>query len=395
MAADALRVLGVAFSTDDLAGKEPSDSTETSMDDLVWVGLVALTDPVRPEASGVMQALHGAGVATFMITGDQAATARAIARNVGLGHAGDGIEIIEPDDFSKRDWRAVAASNQPPAHVFVRVTPAQKLRVVRELQKAGLMVAMTGDGVNDTPSLRAADIGIALGGGTDAALQTADVVLLEDNLGGLVIAIERGRATYDNIRRALRYLLATNLSEMLLMLGVTATGIGQPLTPMQLLWINLVTDVLPGLGLALEPPEPDLLKRRPRQSTEPMIARSDLGSLAGDAALIMGSNLLVQGYAVGRYGATERARAVGFAGLVAAQLLYALRCRSGRRGDRPSNPYLTSALGLSFTAQTAALFLPGLRNLFGGPINLIDAAVALGAGALPLLAPSRDRSSGL
>jgi len=368
MAAEALRVLGVAYGVADALG--PAE-------DLTWVGLVALADPVRPDAAPAIRALQRAGIGTCILTGDQAPTAAAIAQELNLEGAG--------------------GSHRPASRVYARVTPADKLRVIHELQDAGLVVAMAGDGVNDTPSLRAADIGIALGGGTDAALQTADVVLVEDDLNGLVIAIERGRATYANIQRALHYLLATNMGEMVLMLGVTATGIGQPLTPTQLLWVNVVTDVLPALGLALEPPEPRLMDQPPRLPSQPIIAPSEFGMLSRDAMLIAGGGLLAQLYAGARYSATERAGAVGFAALVAGQLFYALRCRSVangaalRPGEQASNPWFAPAMAASAAAQLAALLLPGFRRLFGGPIGILDLAAALGAGALPLLAP-RSRS---
>jgi Ca2+-transporting ATPase len=367
MAAQALRVLGAAFAVSDTL--DPDEAPQ-----LTWVGLIALADPVRPEAATAIEVLHGAGIGTCILTGDQAATAAAVARELGL----EGPEATP-----------LEASGRPVSRVIARVTPAGKLKVIRELQDWGLVVAMVGDGVNDTPSLRAADIGIALGGGTDAALQTADVILVGDDLRGLVTAIERGRATHDNIRRALRYLLATNMSEIVLMLGVVATGLGQPLTPTQLLWVNVVTDVLPALGLSFELPEKNLMSRPPRSPTQPIIEPSEFGKLSRDAVLIAGSGLLAQVYGGLRYGASKRAGAVGFAGLVAGQLLYALRCRSRPDGtapeERESNPWFGRALGTSAAIQLAALLLPGFRRLFGGPIGLMDMAVALGSGALPLL----------
>lgn len=359
LAASGLRVLGVAY------GENDDDLSEN----LVWVGLIAMADPVRADAAAIIGSFHRAGIGTLMITGDQPATAAAVARALNIG----------------------LVDGKPGGQIFSRVTPAEKLRIVRELQAKGQVVAMTGDGVNDAPSLRAADIGIALGGGTDAARQTADVILLGDELQGIVVAIERGRATYDNIRRAIHYLLATNLSEILLMLGVTATGIGQPLTPVQLLWLNLVTDVLPAIGLALEPPEGDVMRHPPRQPSESIVAPDGYRRLGRDAAAMAGSALLAQLYAASRRSANARSGTVGFAGLVSAQLLYALRCRA-RRDQAAAQPRrLGPALALAFAAQGLALFAPGLRRLCGGPIGLTDAAVALGAGALPLLIPRGDQ----
>lgn len=385
MASEALRVLGLAYRLNGSAAQ-----TEAAMrpdDGLVWVGLAGLADPVRDGAADAIAALRQAGVAVLMITGDQAATANAIARTLALAPP----DPAAPRDAEAalREIRATSAASIP--RIFARVTPGQKLRIVRALQQAGLVVAMTGDGVNDTPPMKAADIGVALGGGADAALQTADVVLHGDELIGLSIAIERGRATYANIRRAIRYLLATNLSEIALMLAVTAAGIGGPLSPMQLLWLNLVSDVLPALGLALEPPDPELMHRPPRDPAEPIIPPFDMRGLMRDGALIAGGGLAAQIYATLRHGASPRAQAVTFAALVTGQLLYALTCRAPRpepaaRIQPPGNPYLPLGLGLSFAAQAAALFLPGLRRAFGGPIDALDLAVALGTGTLPLLA---------
>jgi Ca2+-transporting ATPase len=395
MASEALRVLGLAYRLDGTAAE--SEAAMRSGDGLVWVGLAGLADPVRDGAADAIAALRRAGVAVLMITGDQAATANAIARSLALAPA---------DPAAPRDTEAVlqeiraASSTASLPRIFARVTPGQKLRIVRALQEAGLVVAMTGDGVNDTPPIKAADIGVALGGGTDAALRTADVVLHGDELIGLSIAIERGRATYANIRRAIRYLLATNLSEIALMLAVTAAGFGRPLSPMQLLWLNLVSDVLPALGLALEPPDPELMRRPPRDPAEPIIPPFDMSGLVRDGALIAGGGLAAQIYATLRHGASPRAQAVTFAGLVTGQLLYALTCRAPRPAPAagvapPSNPYLPLGLGLSFAAQAAALFLPGLRRVFGGPIDALDLAVALGTGALPLLAGgTRPRLAG-
>ncbi|WP_165799466.1 cation-translocating P-type ATPase [Sphingomonas oleivorans] len=362
----AMRVLGVASALDE--------------GELAWAGMVAMMDPVRSDAARVMTRFHEAGIGTVIVTGDQAATAAAIADELGLSNG------ITPQGALARNGIATLPPNGPGMiadHVFSRVTPAQKLQIIETLRRAGLVVAMVGDGINDAPSLRAADIGIALGGGTDAARQTADVILLTDELEGLVTAIENGRATYDNIRRAIAYLLATNLSEIMLMLVSVASGIGQPLTPVQLLWLNLVTDVLPAIGLALEPPAAGLMQRPPRDAQEPIVSRADYGTLGRDAAIITGTALAGGLSATLRHGAGVRSGAVGFASLIAAQLLYALPYRAARpAGQKSENgrDYLPGALMLSGTAAAAALFLPGLRRLCGGPIDLIDSGIALAAG---------------
>ncbi|MGH7039141.1 MAG: cation-translocating P-type ATPase [Stellaceae bacterium] len=376
MARDGLRVLGVAFrrlptplDAESVLAAEPPAA-------FVWVGLCGMADPLREGMAELIERLKGAGIEVAMITGDQPETAAAIGRELGLG----GLLGLAALD---RPGQAIGGA------IFARVAPAQKLDIVRALQRRGRSVAMIGDGVNDTPSLKAADIGITLeSAGTEAARQVADIVLLGDDLSGILRGVAHGRTVHANLRKALRFLLATNLSEMLLMLFAVAAGIGQPLTPIQLLWINLLTDILPALGLALEPPEPEVMRRPPADPAAPVVARQDFGLLARDAAVMAGGALAAEAWVAARHGAGEKSRGAGFASLVTSQLLYALGCRSNRPAwsGLPANPYLTGALALSFAAQGAALFAPGLRGLIGAPIGGLDLAVALLTGGLPMLA---------
>ncbi len=254
MARDGLRVLGIAFC---LLPAEAFALAPEPPAEFVWVGLAGMADPLRHGMPELIARFEQAGIRAAMITGDQPETAAAIGRELGLKGLVDIAALDRPD--------------QPiDGAVFARIAPAQKLDIVRALQQRGLSVAMIGDGVNDTPSLKAADIGITLeSAGTEAARQVADVVLLADDLTGILRGVEHGRTVHANLRKALRFLLATNLSEMLLMLFAVATGIGQPLTPIQLLWINLLTDILPALGLALEPPEADVMRRSPPDPAAP------------------------------------------------------------------------------------------------------------------------------
>lgn len=379
MAGAALRVLGVAY----------GENGTAAAGELTWAGLVGLADPLRPGMARLMARFHRAGIRTVMITGDQAATARALAQELDLA-GGKPIVVAEPTGPGVSGEAEIPEAAH--AHVFARVTPAQKLRIVQSLQRAGMVVAMTGDGINDSPALKAADIGIALGrGGTDAAREVADIVLERDELETMMLALERGRTTYSNIRKSIHYLLSTNLSEIIVALGAISLGLGPPLTPIQLLWLNLVTDVLPGIGLALEPAEADVLENPPRDPRAPMLNRHSLATLATEAGIISAAALASYGYGVFRYGATPRARSLCFGSLVGAQLLHALTCRSATHGlfDRTGlapNRALTASLLISFAAQIAAFFVPGLRRLIGvTPLTPPDLLVSAAGAGLPYL----------
>jgi Ca2+-transporting ATPase len=277
-------------------------------------------------------------------------------------------------------------------HVFARVSPAHKLQIVQALQRAGKVVAMTGDGINDGPALKAADIGVAMGGGgSDVARSVSDVVIEDDNLHTMVIAVEQGRTIYANIRKALHFLLSTNISEIEVMVAAIALGAGQPLTPLQLLWINLISDIFPGLALALEPPEADVLKQPPRDPADPIIGKKDFKRLGLESSVITAGTLVSYGYGVMRYGIGPQANTHAFMTLTLAQLLHAISCRSEtttvfEAATRPGNKYLNLALGASFAAQLATIAIPGLRKFLNlAPVGPVDVAVIGAGAALPLL----------
>ena len=370
MAEAGLRVLGIAYR------KVPQgEHVGVPAQNLTWLGLVGMADPIRPGAAELVRAFRHAGIATVMLTGDQRATALAIAAEVGLanGHA----EVIDGDQL---DDAPIAAADQ---HIFARLNPAQKLQVIAALQRSGARVAMIGDGVNDTPALKAADVGITLAASaTDVARGIADIVLVGDDLRPLLLAFERGRSVHVNIRRATRYLIATNMSEIALMLFATASGVARPLSPAQLLWINLLSDVLPAIGLALEPPAAELMKGPQQDGAAPVMSTADIGVLARDAGLLAGGALAAQLWA-GARGGPERGLAAGFNSLVAGQLLYALAC-----SPRPWRPgaALGGTLVGSFAAQLAALFLPVLRHIAGRGLGVPDLLLSTAAGLAPVLA---------
>jgi Ca2+-transporting ATPase len=383
MAGEALRVLGFAYARlDGNGGLEPHD--------LVWVGLAGMADPVREGVSELIALFHQAGIRTVMITGDQSATAYAIGRELSLSGTTQ-LDILDSTELQRLDPAVLAALAQK-VDVFSRVSPAHKLQIVQGLQRAGKVVAMTGDGINDGPALKAADIGVAMGtSGTDIARTVADVVLEDDNLRTMIVAVREGRTIYNNIRKSVHFLTSTNLSEIGVMFTAIAAGLGQPLNTMQLLWINLLSDVFPALALAVEPPEPDILLRPPRDPAEPIIGRRQLLRYGFEGTLMTLSGLASYGYGVMRYGSGPQASTVAFNSLVAAQLLHAYSCRSEHfsvfhAGKRASNPWLHLAVGGSLGLQALTLIVPGLRSLLGTtPLGAGDLAVCAAAATAPFL----------
>lgn len=374
MAAQALRVLGVAV---DEAGGDPRAERE-----LVWLGLTGLTNPIRPTVKPALRQLHGAGIRTVMITGDQSATAFAIARNLDLGDGGE-LKVLEAGQIAGVPPEVLAALAAQP-QVFARVSPVDKLNIVKALQANGRIVAMTGDGINDGPALRAANVGIAMGGeGTDVAREVADIVLAQDNLDGIIEGIRLGRATYANIRKVLRYLVSTNASETLTMLGAALAGAPAPLGPLQLLWINLASDPLPALALGIEPPEADVLERPPHDPRAPILSARDFRHVLLEGT-VMGSAALAGYFAAG---AGLRASTITFHSLTLVQLLHSLTSRSESHSilaelDRPANRPLYGAIAVSAALQVAAQLIPTTRRLLGLTPLVAGDLLAIGAVAL-------------
>ena len=378
-----MRVLGIAQ-----ANILPEVSPEEA--GLEWLGLVAMADPIRPEMKSLISELHRAGIATVMITGDQPATARAVARQLDLS-GGRPLKILDSTDLKGVDPELLGGLAQE-THVFARVTPTHKLEIVQALQNRGRVVGMTGDGINDGPALKAADVGIAMGSGQqDVARSVSDVVIQDDELATVLHAVAQGRTIYSNIRKALHFLLSTNFSEIEVMLAALALGMPQPLSAMQLLWINLVTDIFPGLALAVEPAEPEVLSRPPRDPAEPILTAGHLRLMTGESAVITAGTLSAFTYGLARYGAGARAGTIAFNTLTCAQLLHAFSCRSDEHaafgiGSKAENRWLTLAAGGALAAQASTLVFPPLRRLLGGTgVSLMDTAV-IGAGAVGPLA---------
>jgi Ca2+-transporting ATPase len=384
MAGKALRVLAAAYTENDLNtnGNPPNN--------LTWLGLIGMADPIRHGVKELMASFHQAGIDTIMITGDQSPTAYAIGKELNLSRD-EQLEILDSTHLTDIDPEVMKGLCQR-VHVFARISPSHKLQVVQALQRAGRVVAMTGDGINDAPALKAAEIGIAMGRtGTDVAREVADVVIEDDNLETTIVAVSQGRTIYNNIRKSVHFLLSTNMSEIWVMLLANAGGLGQPLNAIQLLWLNLVTDIFPGLALTQEPPEPDVLKQPPRPPEEPIIKKSDFKRITLESATLSVSTLGAYGYGILRYGIGMRSSTIAFMGLVIGQLLHALSCRSEKHSiwsktKLPPNQYLNGAIGGSLLLQLMCLVIPGLRSLLKlTPINVLDGVVIGSSALLPLL----------
>jgi Ca2+-transporting ATPase len=336
MAGRGLRVLGVAIAG---AGAEEPRGARL-------VGLVGLADPPRTEAIEAVAAARRAGIRTVMVTGDHPATALAIARELGI----------------------VAAGEDPAELVHARTTPEQKLEIVRAWKARGAVVAMTGDGVNDAPALREAHIGVAMGkGGTAVAREAADMVLTDDDYASIVAAVEEGRGVFENIRKSLLYLLAGNVGELGVMLAAAALGLPLPLLPLQILWVNLVTDGLPALGLVLDPTDPDALRRPPRRPDEPMLGGAEWKLIAAVGALHGALTLAVFGWALPRDG-LGAARTLAFSTLVFGQLFLPLGFRHRRKVLWALGPFtnarLLAIIALTTLLQLALTAVPATRALF-------------------------------
>jgi P-type Ca2+ transporter type 2C len=384
MAARALRVLGVAYKP--VLG----DDDDPVAENLIWLGLVGMADPIRLGSRELIETFHRAGIKTVMITGDQGATARAVAEELNLA-GGAPLKILDTAKLAHLPREMLAALSQK-VQVYARVSPAHKLQIVQAIQASGQTVAMTGDGINDGPALKAANVGIAMGlSGNEVARDVADVILELDDLAPLAKALQGGRTTYGNIRKSVHYFLSTNISEVMLMSCAMGLGLGFPLNVMQLLWINLISDILPGLALSMEPPEPDVLEKPPRDAQRPLFTKNDFKRMTSESAAITAGALAAYGYGLSRFGAGVRATTLSFQALTIGQLLHALICRretqgGGRvRAARP-NPYLTWSVGGSLGLQALTLWVPPLRRFLGlSALAPADLAIVSAGALVPMI----------
>jgi Ca2+-transporting ATPase len=373
LASEALRVLGFAYRNG--SGDERA---------LTFVGLAGLADPPRREAFGAIAACHSAGIRVVMITGDHEATARAVAGQLSILRPDD--RVLTGRELDAMDDAALLSACRNTS-VFARVTPEHKLRIVRAYKDAGEIVAMTGDGVNDAPALKEADIGVAMGKtGTDVTREAAQVILLDDNFATLVAAVEEGRTIYQNIRHFLRYLLACNTGEVLTMFGGMLIGMPVILTPIQLLLVNLVTDGLPAIALGMEPGDGSAMHRPPRDPGESVFSDGLLGRIVFRGILIGLATLLTFSLLLGQGASLAAARTGALVALVATQLFHVLECRSETRSLLELNPFgnplLLAAAAISAAAVALAVYFPPLQSVFATEaLSAPQLRLSLAAGA--------------
>jgi len=359
MGKKALRVLAVAES--ELASLPDEGTTP-----LAFLGLIGMMDIPSTEAKEAIAKCRTAGIRPLMITGDSAPTAFAVAKEVGIASKRE--QVLQGAALESLDEESLAAKVSA-ISVFARVTPEHKLRIVKALKRLGAVVAMTGDGVNDAPALKAADIGISMGRGTDVTKQAADLVLTDDNFRTIVDAVEEGRGILDNIQKVIHYLLAGNTGEILVMFLGAILGWPYPLLATQILWINLVTDGLPALGLVAEPIEAGTMERPPRPSSDPILSRGLGLTILLEGAIIAAAVLTAFYFTFENNAANlPRARTVAFGCLAFAHVFFVLTCRSERHSLLGagffSNPRLLGLVVFSLFLQLGVMFIPPVQRLF-------------------------------
>ena len=356
MAANALRVLGIAY--------KPNADLQNAQNNTIFLGLAGMIDPPRPEARDAIVVCENAGIRPVMITGDHPVTAEAVAHELGLLKRGRVVTGAELDEISDEDFKREVEDIE----VYARVSPAHKLRVVTALQANEHIVAMTGDGVNDAPALKKADIGIAMGiTGTDVTKEAADMTLTDDNFASIVAAVEEGRGVFGNIKKYLMYLLSSNIGEIGLMAGSALLGLPLPLTAVQILYVNLATDGLPALALSVDPPEKDLMKRRPRNPRTGIFTRPVVALMVAGGIWSTIINLGLFAWALNSRRSLEEAMTMTFVSLVLIQFFKAYNFRSDRNSVlyRPfENRWLNTAILWEVVLLLFIVYLPALHEPF-------------------------------
>jgi Ca2+-transporting ATPase len=379
LAAQGLRVLALARRNHArLPDTNALDDVESQLE---LLGLIALIDPPRPEAQAAVRDCMSAGITPVMITGDHPATARAIAHRLGIVAHAD-APVLTGADLAQLDDAALRARVEQ-VHVYARVDPAQKIRIVEALQAQGHFVAMTGDGVNDAPALKRADIGVSMGkGGTDVAREASSLVLLDDNFATIVAAVKEGRRIYDNIRKFVRYAMTGNSGEIWTIFLAPLLLLPIPLLPIHILWVNLVTDGLPGLALAAEPAERGIMQRPPRPPNESLFTQGMWQHILGMGLLIAGLCLAVQAWAL--HTGHAHWQTMVFTVLTLAQMAHVMAIRSESeplwRLGLASNRPLLGAVLLTFALQMATIYVPFLNPIFRTePLSLGELGICVAA----------------
>jgi Ca2+-transporting ATPase len=383
MAGRALRVLALACRS---TTEDRNDWLEEN--NLTFLGLVGMIDPPRPEAAEAVQRCFNAGVRPVMITGDHPATALAVAKMLRIADSdtrtitGSQLEAMTDEELT---------ANVEQFTVYARVSAQHKLRVVNAWRSQGHVVAMTGDGVNDAPAVKAADIGIVMGiTGTDVAKESSDMILTDDNFATIVNAVEEGRGIYENIQKFLHYLLACNTSEVLFMFVGSLTGWPSPLVPIQILWINLVTDGIPAISLAMEPIERDIMTRPPREPKEAFLPPRRMLKIAAHGILMASVALATFWIYYSHWKADiEQARTIAFCNIALTQVFFSMGCRSFTKTMPQvgpiANPSLVFAVVGSVAIQVAAISMPWSAGLLGAvPLNFNDWLVVFGFALIPV-----------
>ncbi|SDG96102.1 Ca2+-transporting ATPase [Alteribacillus persepolensis] len=387
MANKALRTIAVAYRP--LKAGETISSAETAERNLIYLGVEGMIDPPRQEAKDAIKECRQAGIKTIMITGDHKDTAAAIAKEIGL--LPEYGLVVTGKEWNQASDREKARMIQK-TYVFARVSPEDKLNIVKVLKSQGHVVAMTGDGVNDAPALKASDIGIAMGKtGTDVAKEASALILRDDNFSTIRSAIKEGRNIYENIRKFIRYMLASNVGEILVMLFAVMLGMPLPLVAIQILWINLITDGLPAMALGLDQPERNVMKRPPRSSTESIFARG-MGWKIISRGFLIGVVTLI-GFMTALYEQPDhlvRAQTIAFATLVMAQLIHVFDCRTnGTIFDRNplENKYLTLAVLSSVVLLVLVIYTPMLQPIFHTTaLTVVEWMLVLALASIPTFA---------
>lgn len=383
MAGKALRVIAVGYK--DLDFLPQKIDTYTIEDNLIFVGLIGMIDPPREGVKEAVRTCKKAGIKTVMITGDHIATAKAIAKELNILEAKDkAITGQEIDKMTKQELEKTIAQYS----VFARVTPEHKVRIVKAWQKTGAVVAMTGDGVNDSPALKNADIGIAMGkNGTDVAKNAADMILADDNFVTIVEAVKQGRTIYDNIKKAIHFLIATNIGEIVTIFMGLVLGLKSPLLAIQLLWINLVTDSLPAIAIGLEPPDKDIMNRKPVSSRKGIFADGLWNKIVVEGIMI--GMLTLVAFSIGnKFFGLEVGRTMAFLSMGLLELVHSFNIKSEQSIFKIGileNKFLIGSFILGTIIQISVALIPALAEIFKlVPLNQTQWMITILISLLPI-----------